>query len=372
MFTWLLIFASFLVPGAAQATWSRAVNVETSDSTKRAFVFHRDGNILLARECPNVRIPKKPQLLDNQPADALCLAQGPDIRLPLDAFKEALKRIFIVRGPPNLAAPRLKSFTDEVRHLKVPEKLQQEEDQKEVLRLLSIKEAIEGIGSEPTEKERPAFKLQEKLAAIAEGRTDKLAPDDSPTRSRDILGDMWAYSLIQQFDARQKECGPISAAFGPYTSNCASIPKATEAWYQGAAWELVARKWDANGRFYEVWRDTRSGLLWSERLDSWYTHEEALSAESPAGPSREKACASAEGKRASAGLPYSFRLPSSYEYLKAFENGIERARPRNGFRFWSSALYPEGDIAGLPEDSTTEYVDFRKHQASVRCVYKEK
>ncbi|RZA07046.1 MAG: hypothetical protein EOP11_08775 [Proteobacteria bacterium] len=369
--TALLILLSFLLPEAAKATWSRAVNVEIAEGTKRAFVFHRDGNILLARECPNVRMPKKPQLLDNQPADALCLAREPDIRLPLDAFKDALKQIFIVRGPPNLAAPRLKSFTDDVRHLKIPEKLQQEEDQKEVLRLLAIKEAIDGIGSEPTEKERPAFKLQEKLAAIAEGRLDKIAADgDNPTRSRDILGDMWAYSLIQQFDARQKECGPIAAAFGPYTSNCATIPKAKEAWYQGAAWELVARKWEANGRFYEVWRDTRSGLLWSERLDSWYTHEEALSVESPAGAGREKACASAEGKRASAGLPYNFRLPSSYEYMKAFGNAIDKARPRYGFRFWSS--YAEGDIAGLPEDSPTEYVEFRNRQASVRCVYKEK
>ncbi|RYZ99500.1 MAG: hypothetical protein EOP11_19375, partial [Proteobacteria bacterium] len=64
----LFLLGIALTPSSAQATWSRAVSVETSDSTKRAFVFHRDGAILLARECPGVRIPKKPQQLDNQPA----------------------------------------------------------------------------------------------------------------------------------------------------------------------------------------------------------------------------------------------------------------------------------------------------------------
>src|SRR5262245_26872135 len=42
---------------------------------------------------------------------------------------------------------------------------------------------------------------------------------------------------------------------------------------KNVVWNLVARKYDlSSGKSYEIWRDSKSGLLWGDRLDSNYSH----------------------------------------------------------------------------------------------------
>jgi hypothetical protein len=96
----------------------------------------------------------------------------------------------------------------------------------------------------------------------------------------------------------------------------------------GVTWKLVASKQDPHsGRVYQVWKDTSTGVLWGDRLDSGYRYGKA-------------SCGSEEGQRSVAGLNTTgFRIPLSGDLQQAYEDGANEVLSDMGdgqHSYWAS------------------------------------
>ena len=122
-----------------------------------------------------------------------------------------------------------------------------------------------------------------------------------------------------------------------------------------AGFVLVTRTKD----FKEVHKETKTGLLWGDRLPSTMNHYNA-----------EKVCKAdlAEVAKIS---EVTWRLPSKEEYEEAEKNGIRKALPNMNYWFWSSSVHRSySDGAWLFNGGFgLTYVDYRNSDDySVRCV----
>jgi hypothetical protein len=228
-------------------------------------------------------------------------------------------------------------------------------------------------------------------------------------------GDQAIFNLLQQFDASKGECGTDAILDGreqvnpgdddaipggrsdawlldlmipkamaaSYTTedrvkNCTGLPGANKTTKSGAKWNLVARSRDPKtGKYYEVWKDAQSGLLWGDRLDSKYSHYSAVALDSTGKVLSEYACKSNEGTRAVAGIgEKKFGLPTINEYAQAEKNGVREVLPNmKDYWFWSASLDPNNTdsaqfFVGFNGDSGSGYRDggSRGNHVSVRCV----
>ena len=118
---------------------------------------------------------------------------------------------------------------------------------------------------------------------------------------------------------------------------------------------LVTRTKD----FKEVYKETKTGLLWGDRLPSTMTHIEA-----------ERECNAGLAEVAKI-TEVTWRLPTREEYAEAEKNGIIKALPNMYDWFWSSSVhrsYPNYTwvfIGGI--GYTGKYVPYYSFY-SVRCV----
>ena len=208
-----------------------------------------------------------------------------------------------------------------------------------------------------------------------EGRMQKLA---------DLRAEGWRVrTLFARFDPTLEECGKTPATkpgdkskkftINDRTKDCALRPSASVMGKNGSVWMLVTRVKDpATMKFFSVWQDGNTGLLWGERLEQAYTHPSALT---PAGKKSlplEVACQSkeAEWPHALLAKEVKFRLPTAKELEAASSNGMEEAlTAAKDQAFWSSSIV-EGlpDLAWAHAPGANLGVIARRMQASVRCV----
>lgn len=224
--------------------------------------------------------------------------------------------------------------------------------------------------------------------------------------------DQAMFNLLRQFDASKGECGtdailngrkqqnpgdddavpgtvrratwllnvliPDARAAG-YTvedriRNCIALPNAIKKTQSGVSWNLVSRSRDPKiGKFYEVWKDSQSGLLWGDRLDKRYTHHDAIALGINGKVVSETACGSDEGKVASAGIgEKKFGLPTIEEFQQAEKNGVREVLPNmKDYFFWSASRDPgyTGYARGFNGyDGVSSSVAVRVYVNSVRCV----
>ena len=112
--------------------------------------------------------------------------------------------------------------------------------------------------------------------------------------------------------------------------------------------------------FKEIHKDTKTGLLWGDRLPSKMDHYHA-----------EKACHSS--LKEVAGISgVTWRLPSIDEYKEAEKNGIRQAVPNmDRYIFWSSSKRQKNDDAAwLFNSDTGPFYKSKRYRSdySVRCV----
>ncbi|MBY0471378.1 hypothetical protein K2X30_09445 [bacterium] len=162
--------------------------------------------------------------------------------------------------------------------------------------------------------------------------------------------------------------------------DCAAFPGSSKKG-KGVPWNLVSRKLDPTSRkFKEVWKDSNTGKLWGDRLESTYVHDtqyprkgyEAAVEMDGKTVKKEMACVSKEGKAASAGIQEkAFGLPSIEEFEQAEKDGIREVVPEmGGHFFWSASLYPyDPDFARVfgGGNGGSGYGS-RDDGGSVRCV----
>lgn len=152
---------------------------------------------------------------------------------------------------------------------------------------------------------------------------------------------------------------------------------------KGVEWNLVSRKRDlASGKFYEVWRDSKSKRLWGDRVvnpdhqEGTYSHHNAVAMLANGAFIAEKACISVEGKKANAGVSdKTFALPTIQEFEEARENGITNVLPNMKNRsFWSVSLEPKNANRAGYFNANDGYIGYESREYdffSVLCVGRE-
>lgn len=198
------------------------------------------------------------------------------------------------------------------------------------------------------------------------------------------IGDQVIFNALRQFDASKGQCG-TAATIEERIKNCAALPNATRKTSSGAIWNLVARyRYPATGKFYEVWQDAQTKLLWGDHFDIRYSHYNTIAlgaqCQNIAADSKrcnviaETACASEEGKRSNGAITEKkFALPTIEEFQEAQKHGMHEVLPNsNGYWYWSSSLNAsDPHIArGFYSFNKHSYLYFfyRDFPDSVRCV----
>jgi hypothetical protein len=125
--------------------------------------------------------------------------------------------------------------------------------------------------------------------------------------------------------------------------SCAAFPGSSKTTTSGVTWNLVSRS-DSKGNLMEVWRDSESGLIWSDTLKKDpgsidYNHYGAIRMANGK-VVEETACLSDEGKNASAHIcERSFGLPTLADFQSAERHGMREVLPNINDRiFWSATL----------------------------------
>ena len=384
-------------------------------------VFYKDGRDVVVRNCGGN------YTVVNRLPD--CVTVGKENRVPADQFKLSLRGMFYVAD-----ADKLKPLTkEEIAKFKtsVPgyDKIVEARKQALDAKLARIKKFIEMYGGD--EKSQADVKDTEKLLASARQElvtakagasaidkvnkliddvVDKISSSKFTFVSSSKSSDTAMYTLLKnQYDGSREECGtdeilngtlpgkgtpeggkagtaaklyniiitPAMAATitdAQRIKDCSLRKDSSKTTSKGVKWNLVARKRDVStGKYYEVWKDSKSGKVWGDKLDSDYTHHDAIELNMSGKVIKEKACITEEAKRASARIgDKSFGLPTIKEYEDAESNGIREVLPNMRYSwFWSASLSPYGSdgARGFDGDDGNSF-DFgiRAGHSSVRCV----
>jgi hypothetical protein len=402
-------------------------------------LYYRDGDQIVVKNCAQNTV------LGSTIAEARRNCSGPENRVPVQAFKQALRSMINVDR-----ASILRPLTPEqVKALNSGQPPTEDELAAMQKELDQIEAFIKAYGPENANLGR-RDQLVKDLAANKLKSDAIKAANDQIDRTIDLISSnqltitkngtdqgQFLFTALKQFDPSKVECGldelmngvpgdgggghgtPAGARPAAWLNwlmpnayaksshkasrklassitvedriqNCSRYPGSVKKTNKNVTWNLVARKRDrSTGRYYEVWKDSSTGLLWGDRLDSTYSHYNAVAlATAPCQVDHnapnyskncpvtsEKACGSAEGKRAQAGVnEKSFGIPTIQEFLQAEKDGVREVAPNMaGQWYWSASLdsiYPE--FARLfygGDGGAYNVVVFRSYgDASVRCV----
>jgi len=160
--------------------------------------------------------------------------------------------------------------------------------------------------------------------------------------------------------------------------NCAKLPasvKKVKA-HKGKeiTWQLVSRMQDPKNskKFYEVWKDTQTGLIWGDRLSKKYKHYDAVKLRDDNSVIEETACNSYEGKIANTNISErKFRLPTMKEVKQANKNGLFEVLPNMGsYFFWTVTMDANSNeyARGYKNYGDLNTGGERSDAFSVRCV----
>jgi hypothetical protein len=406
-------------------------------------VFYKEEGDIVVRTCGNRYSEVETQ--------SDCIQKGSENRVPVRVFKKMLQTEFLI-GDADKFLPMTKEEIEEYRkrnsktpNVETTEKLRAQEALLNA-KLARVEEFLAGNAVREGERELIRAQLKAVGEELAKGETrgpaakkvnylineivDKIA--DSSTLYKvgeEREGNRAMFRLLRQFDAGKGQCGTDAIISGSkdynpgdhdraprggglkgawlwtaifpearaetYTvedriKNCISLPGAVQEPVPGVKWHLVARTRDEKtGRYYEVWQDSQTKLLWGDRLDKTFAHHEAIVLGSncrkvrPANPNEsdskacnvilETACTSEEGIKANAGLGgVTFGLPTIHDIRLARRHGMERVLPNlEGATFWSASLKDHligKDEAYLFTHSAGTYYSSPKERFSVRCV----
>ena len=376
-------------------------------------IYYRDRNDIVVRNCGS----DYPVI--NKRSD--CTTVGQENRVPVAVFKSALQFEFLISDADKLkplTADEVKAYrqadSGQLNQLLDQQKKELDaklariqdsiknygRDSKTGQDLASTTKLLADVKKELTTAQGGAAAIQKVNELIDDIVDKKIAFQKLTSVSSALASDQAVYTLLKQFDASKPECGtdeiirrrttpqgtsggsrgvsskekprvdrmPASApGIDARMDDCQNISSSTKSYTnknngQTVIWKLVSRKRDpSTGKFYEVWQDSSTRVLWGDRLDS---HSDQSSAQSK--------CNGTEGKRAVAGISEkTFELPTKKDFKDAIENGILEVLPNlRGHWFLSSLVSSYNDHFAWGFDSSNGgiYGDYRRGVGSVRCV----
>lgn len=181
-------------------------------------------------------------------------------------------------------------------------------------------------------------------------------------------------SVIARHDAGEQPLLQRLSPFIPYSEECRiGTCKDTVTTAAGGTWTLQSRKRDPeSGRYFEAWRDDRTGTIWGDRIDRFYSHYDALAF------ARNKSaspCKMPEGQVsfADAAKQEDLQLPTKSDLEAAIQNGAPLVlKDFKEERLWISATRllisdPAMHFFGY-YGTFHSYLDVRYGDYDVRCI----
>ncbi len=146
--------------------------------------------------------------------------------------------------------------------------------------------------------------------------------------------------------AQPPKCGKAQASIEERVLECSKLSGSSKMTKKGVRWDLVARSYDASKNF-EVWRDSKTGLVWGDRLDKRYGQAFAVEKECVMDfyeyichATKEFACGSDDGVKANAGISErTFGLPTMGEFAQATDDGAREVLPNLSHElYWTLSM----------------------------------
>jgi hypothetical protein len=319
-------------------------------------LYYKAGDYIIVKNCAENTV------LGSTPAEARENCQGPQNKIPIESFKQALRNLvsidrFKILKP--LTRGEVRAYNENG--------VTSDQIEKMVIELDKINAFISAYGAENADivgknvlvralsSSEKRVKAINKINAQVENAVSLIVNQTELTLSkRSSDKDQFLYNVLKDFDPKQKfPCG-LEGTIDERIKDCS---------YQSASsseeFVLVTR----SKKFKEVHKELDSGLLWGDRLSSKMSHSEAI-----------KACKSSLDEVANiSGVTW--RLPSKSEYQEANKNGIIKALPNMSYWFWSSSVhryYPNNAwlFWGLSKEryGGTVNVLNQDNHVSIRCV----
>jgi hypothetical protein len=313
-------------------------------------LYYRDGDYIVLQLCGRNTI------LGNTPAEARSNCQGKSFKVPVETFKDAIRKM-VFHNLKNILKP-LTPEEVEAYSLGGPTS---EKIQAMIIELERINNFIAVYCEDEASLVRKeelinALRTHEALAIVTdkvnaevEKAVNRIADQTKLTITKaNSDNDQFLYTVLSQFNPNQKfPCG-FKGSVDERIKDCSYQPTSMK-----DGFVLVTRSKD----FKEVYKEVSTGLLWSHRLPRTMTHYDA-----------EKTCSGFEEVAGITG--YKWRLPSKKDFELADKNGIRHALPNMEDNwFWSSSVkFMKPDLAW--KFGSLSYITHyqRKSYGSVLCV----
>ncbi|MFZ4715886.1 MAG: DUF1566 domain-containing protein [Bacteriovoracaceae bacterium] len=318
-------------------------------------LFYREGDYIIVKNCDPYTI------LELTPAQARSNCQGKANKVPVESFKQAIRSLVSTHRL-NVLMP----LTPEEVQAYAKDGLSSDQMEAMVIELDKIYAFITTYGAENanlvrTEELVKALCSQEtrenaikKINSEVEKALNLITDQTKLTLTKfNSDKDQFLYTVLKNFNPSLKfPCG-LQGSVDDRIRDCSS-----QLTSQKEGFQLVTR----TEEFKEVHKDTKTGLLWGDRLPSTMSHDNA-----------EKACMAdlAEVAKIS---EFAWRLPSKEEYEEAEKNGIRKALPNMNYWFWSSSVNLKNSSEAWVFQGNygrMDYIfryDFYQEDISTRCV----
>jgi hypothetical protein len=189
----------------------------------------------------------------------------------------------------------------------------------------------------------------------------------------------------------KRDCG-LEGSVEKRARNCALVPGSTKKTSAGVIFKLVSRKKDPFYKTtFEVWKDTKTGLIWSDRLQDGFNLFQAIEWDEKScvvgNPNMARNCLvkeelACEDKLAQLATNWitdrKFAMPTAGEYIQAEANGFREVLTNmhlpdsdRDTHYWTASLWAEGPGTYALEfkaNSGKVEIGWRSDWCQVRCV----
>lgn len=288
------------------------------------------------------------------PAEARANCKGKVIKVSVETFKQAIRNL-VSTDRLNTLAPltpeEIQAYTMDNESTDQMDAMLIELDKinsfiseygAENANLVRKKELVSALRTEETR-----LNALKKINDEIEKTLDLITEDSKLTMTTfNSDKDQFLYTILKNLDPSKKLACGLKGTIDERISDCS-----TQLTSENEGFVLVTRTKDSK----EVHKDSRTGLLWGDRLPSKMVPYDA-----------EKACNSSLSEVAKI-TEVRWRLPSIGEYNEAEKNGIRKALPNMNYVFWAARM-PDPYYMGW-FDGRNGYSSYAKdYEFSVRCV----
>lgn len=363
--TFGIVVLSFLMTSASIA-----------EASSRVFVYQMKNGEVVFKTCPTGKIQKNRDCVGSSFSNKVApeyfekVLWAPYLIVNSDKMKplsEDEAKAFQTSGinPKEILKKRKSNL---LYKLGLIEKLVSEDkSNKNALKLLSrAKEQL--ISSDPSSTD--VLKLNDLIKKIllnrmnSDGNPNIIKPD-SPS----------SQALWRQFDGSLPECGTNeSHTIEQRISDCSNVLGPDSHSKKVGKWKLVARKKNEDkGKYYEVWKDTQTGLIWGDLLEKTLPFYFLVDVNEKGEITKDKICSSDVYGLARAFITkQTFALPTISELEQALQNGLGEVTPNMNHWHWSATSFPNEylDMAWGITSGVTQFrdFDFKYYYSGVRCV----